>query len=434
VKLLMNEIVVLHVSDLHFGIENDKSEKTKYVRLRQKEMIKSLVNTIIGIVNQSPDWKPNVIAISGDIAWSGRKEEYKLYKEYFVTPICQALNISDKYIITCPGNHDIIRERAKRISRCSKNVKEGDSDVPDLNREEIKEQSYFFGEYVDELCEGNSDNVCKSVTFEEWPWATFLTLNSAWDCRNDDDEGRLRVGLPILEDLIEKTPEGNCVITLFHHPHTEIEDVVEKKDDFSHHTVLNTIKRQWLHVSEREPDVIGGRTFATYVEEKSTYILNGHIHRETEPQKIGKAVRLISGTIYSNDTPRYHCRLLKVSNNGEPSYRDIRHTIGDRSENWEVTMPKYFQFEHAFSIIVRKTEQKEKERRIGQRLEAASKKYEEDHDFEKYQQVIYEITRELLHATITARDVLNQENSVMSEKNMELEDVHVYTLKNGGEV
>lgn len=430
----MSEMVVLHVSDLHFGIENDKSEKTKYVRLRQKEMIKSLVNTIIDIVNQSPDWKPNVIAISGDIAWSGKKEEYQLYKDYFVTPISEALGISDKYIITCPGNHDIIRERAKRISRYQKDVKGRDSDVPDLNREEIKAQAYFFGEYVNELCERDPYGVCKSVTFEEWPWVTFLTLNSAWDCRSNDDEGRLRVGLPILEDLIDKTPEDNCIITLFHHPHTEIEDVIERIDDFSHQRVLNTIKRQWLHVSEREPDVIGERTFASYVEEKSTYILNGHIHRETEPQKIGKSIRLISGTIYSNDTPRYHCRLLKVSNNRDPLYRDIRKRIGDMDEKWEVTMPKRFQFEHIFSIIRKKTEQREKDILLGQRLKDAKKKYEEEHDIEQYHQLIEEITRELLHETIAASDVLNQENSVVSEKTMELEDVHVYTLKNGGEV
>lgn len=429
----MDEIVVLHVSDLHFGIENDKNEKTKYVRLRQKEMINSLVNTIADIVNTSPEWKPNIIAISGDIAWSGKKEEYQLYKDSFVKPLSEMLGISSKYIITCPGNHDIIRERTKRVSRHQKDSKEKDPDVPDLNHDEIKEQAYFFEEYVDELKEGNADKLCQAITFEEWPWATFLTLNSAWDCRKEPDEGRLRVGLPILEELIEKTPQNNCVITLFHHPHTEIEDVVEEMDRLSHQKVLKNIKRQWLHISEREPDFMGGRTFCSYVEEKSTFILNGHIHKETEPQKFGKAIRLISGTIYSYDTPRYHCRLLKVSNTADPLYRDLRHTIGDRNENWEVTIPKRFQFEHVFTIIRRKEEQKQRDIILGQRLQNAKKQYEQDHDTEQFHRLVEEVTRELLHETITSNNILNKDNIVMSEKIRVLEDVHVYTLKNDGE-
>lgn len=429
----MSEMVVLHVSDLHFGIENDKSEKTKYVRLRQREMIESLIRTIKNVSKEFPDWKPNVIAISGDIAWSGKKEEYHLYKKNFVVPICEALEISEKYIITCPGNHDIIRERVKRISRYQRGASGKDLDVPDLNREEIREQAFFFEEYVNELCESDCNGICKQITFEEWPWATFLTLNSAWDCRGKNDEGRLRVGLPILEALISETPKDNCIITLFHHPHTEIDDVVTIKDNYSNQSVLKTIKRQWLHISEREPYVIGERTFASYVEEKSTYILNGHIHRETEPQKIGKSIRLISGTVYSNDTPMYHCRLLKVSNNSEPLYRDIRHMLGDRNEEWEVTIPKRFQFEHIFSIIWKKTGQREKDILLGQRLRQATKEYEETHNIDQYHNVIEDVTRELLHETITASNVINQENSVVSEKIMKLKDEHIYTLRSGGE-
>lgn len=430
----MSEIVVLHVSDLHFGIENDKSEKTKYVRPRQKEIIKSLINTINDIVTASLEWKPNVIAISGDIAWSGKKEEYQLYKEYFVKPLSEMLGISDKYIITCPGNHDIIRDRVKRISRYPREMRGKDPDVPDLNSLEAKEQAYYFEEYVSELCKGDTDELCQAITFEEWPWVTFLTLNSAWDCRNDEDEGRLRVGLPILEELIEKTPEDNCVITLFHHPHTEIEDVVEKIDKITHERVLNTVRRQWLHISERESDITGGRTFSSYVEEKSTYILNGHIHKETEPQKIGKSIRLISGTVYSNDTPRYHCRLLKVSNNSESLYRDLRHTIGDRDERWEVTIPKRFQYDHIFTILSKKTEQKEREMLFGRRLKDAKNQYDKDHNIEQYHKLIEEVTKELLHETIAARDIFNKENIVISEKTTMLEDMHLYTLRKHGEI
>lgn len=429
----MSEIVVLHVSDLHFGIENDKSDKTKYVRLRQREMIKSLIDTIQDIINESPEWKPDVIAISGDIAWTGQKEEYQLYKENFVKPLCRILDIPEKHIITCPGNHDIIRNRAKRVARYAKDSRGKDSDVPDLDRKEIKEQAHFFEDYVNELCEGDDEGICKAITFEEWPWVTFLTLNSAWDCRNNEDEGRLRVGLSILEELIENTPENNCVITLFHHPHTEIEDVIEKIDDVSHKKVLDIVKRQWLHVSEREPEYTGGRTFCSYVEEKSTYILNGHIHKETEPQKLGKSVRLIGGTIYSNDTPRYHCRLLKISNLNDPVYRDLRRTIGDRNENWEVTIPKRFQFDHIFTIIRRRAEQKEKNFLLGQKLKNAKVQYEENKNEEAFHQLVDEVAQELLKESIISNDIKTEDNTIESMRMTVLEDVHIYKLRNDGD-
>ena len=430
----MNEIVVLHVSDLHFGIENDKSDKTKYVRPRQKEMIHSLIETIRQIIKESPEWCPNVVAISGDVAWSGKNEEYKLYKEYFVLPLCEMLGISENYVITCPGNHDIIRDKVKRVARYAKEVIGKDPDIPELNREETIEQAYYFEEYVNELCEGDSEKLCQSITFEEWPWITFLTLNSAWDCRNDDDEGRLRVGLPILEELVESTPDNNCVITLFHHPHTEIEDMVEKIDGLSHQKVLDTIKRQWLHITERKPDLVGGRTFCSYVEEKSTYILNGHIHKETEPQKLGKSIRLISGTVYSNDTPRYHCRLLKISNKSKALYRDLRHTIGDRDENWEVTTPKQFQFEHAFSIIIKKNEQAQRDLSLGQRLQELTRQYEKNKNIEEYIKSVGRITRELLNEDIADNNQLNEKEVMDSTKNTVLEDLHIYSLGKGGEI
>lgn len=429
----MGEIVVLHVSDLHFGIENDRSDKTKYVRPRQREMIKSLIDTIQEIIEDSPEWKPDVIAISGDIAWTGQKSEYQLYKEYFVEPLHEILDIPETHIITCPGNHDIMRKRAGRVARYAKDSRRKDPDVPDLDREEITGQAYFFGDYVDELCNGDNERICKLITFEEWPWVTFLTLNSAWDCRSDDDEGRLRVGLPILEELIENVPENNCVITLFHHPHTEIEDVDEKIDDVSHKKVLDIVKRQWLHVSEREPEYMGGRTFCSYVEEKSTYILNGHIHKETEPQKLGKSVRLIGGTIYSNDTPKYHCRLLKVSNSNDPAYRDLRRIIGDRNEKWEVTIPKKFQFDHIFTIMRRKAEQKEKIFLLGQKLKNAKVQYEENKNEEVFHQLVDEVAQELLKESIISSDIKIKDDTKESMKITISENVHIYTLRNDGE-
>ncbi len=425
----MSDLVVLHISDLHFGIENDKSDKTKYVRLRQKEMLTSLIDTIKDIVNDSPSWKPDIIAISGDISWTGQLEEYKLYKKEFAIPLSTALNISEDRIITCPGNHDIIRSKVSGLNRHQ--LEKKDSDVSELNILEAHNQADNFNGYVTELCDGDPDKICRLITYDEWPWVSFLSLNSAWDCRNDYDEGRLRVGLPLLENLIEKVPNDNYVITLFHHPHTEIEDYIEEFDALNNRKTIKTKKRHWLHVSEREAEHNGSRCFSDYVEQKSTFILNGHIHKETEPRKLKKSIQLISGTLYSNDTPKYHCRLLKLSENKEPSYCDLRRSIGDDYGQWEVTRPKNFQFEHIAILLSIKKMREDEERAFGIRLKEASEQFEQNKDLDSFVKIISEVASELMKEAKVQTDILNDKNTFIPEKTASSDHKDVLTLQNG---
>lgn len=427
----MSDLVVLHISDLHFGIENDKTEQTKYIRPRQREMLSDLIETLKDLVKEDPKWKPDVVAISGDIAWSGKPEEYQLYHREFATPIASTFNIKTDHIITCPGNHDIIRDRVKGLSRHPVGGK--DADVSELDNQQVIDQASHFEGYVNELCNGNPAGLCQLFTFDDWPWVSFLSLNSAWDCRNDADEGRLRVGLPLLEKLIEHVPHENYVITLFHHPHTEIEDYIEEIDASNHTRVIKSKHRKWLHISECEPQSDGARYFSSYVEQKSTFILNGHIHKETEPQKLKKSIQLISGTLYSKDTPKYHCRLLKLSEKADPCYRDLRHNIGDDSDRWEVTTPKNFHFEHIAVMVSRRKAQEEKERQFGERLKQANEQFKSDNNMEKYQEVVNEIARELMHEAIVPDNNFSEENTIVLSKKLEKGQADVLTLKNRGE-
>lgn len=427
----MSDLVILHISDLHFGIENDETDKTKHIRFRQREMLEDLIATLKDLVNDSPEWKPDVVAISGDIAWTGKTEEYQLYHKEFVSPIATEFGINPKHFITCPGNHDIIRDKVKGLNRHPFDHK--DSDVLELDKSQVVEQASHFEGYVEELCEGNPEGLCKIFNFEDWPWVSFLSLNSAWDCRNDGDEGRLRVGLPLFEKLIEQVPNENYVITLFHHPHTEIEDYIEEIDSLTHHKVLKTKRRKWLHISECEPQGDGVRCFSSYVEQKSTFILNGHIHKETEPQKLRKSIQLISGTLYSKDTPKYHCRLLKLSNKADPCYRDLRHTIGDDSDRWEVTVPKNFQFDHVAILVSRKQAQEEKERQFGNRLMQADEQFKNDKNLEEYQKSVVAVAKELLHEAMVPVNDFSKEHIIVLEKNQENNKTDILTLKNGGE-
>lgn len=431
----MCELTILHISDLHFGIENAVHSQSKYVGIRQKEMLNSLVETLCDEKIITNRWKPQVIAISGDIAWSGQATEYELYKSAFVKQIVERVGIPSDHIIACPGNHDIIRDNVEEVSRPV--VGQFERDAKEITFKNLSKRSNHFAGYVQDICGNTPENLCKVYHFDEWPWVYFLTLNSAWDCRDDYDEGRLRVSLPILESLIDQIPDDkkNCIITLFHHPHTPVLDVVlntDKRGQF----ILEYKQRDWLHIYERIPTIKGGRSFASYVDQKLNYILNGHIHTETPPQYRDSAIQLICGTMYSNDTPEYHCRLLKICETGESTYRDIRRKLGDTDERWEVSEVKRFHLEPV-SIKRRVLEaQRQKEREILLELDKASENYHQNLDGAELISVVDTIRKKIFqgmaeqfhsNSTISPDAVMDEHKINKDENSSQL------TLKNGEE-
>lgn len=420
-----DSMVILHISDLHFGIADETNPNVSYIAGRQEEMIVSLINTISAIAKESPEWKPDIIAVSGDIAWTGKPEEYDLYIKKFVNPICEVLNIGRDRIITCPGNHDIIRDNVYRVNRYQRGMNGIDADVPDLTIEQINKQAYFFEGYVEKLLGGNGKDLCKKYEFSEWPWATFVTLNSAWDCRNDDDQGRLRVGLPILEDILRDVPSGNNIITLFHHPHTVVEDymLVDGK--------CRSQVREWLHTSEVHREHDGERIFASYIEDKAFIILNGHIHRTREPIKVGKAYQFIGGTIYSNDTLKYHCRLIKTDYSGGVTYQDLRHTLTDGVKKWERTWDTEVDCIHD---IVKKNERRQKEEKAREKkklIQTLITKCKNSNSKEEYIRYLRKLSNNVLDHTISPTDEFNHKKSMIAGENMELEEEHVFNLRKG---
>ena len=353
-----DEVNILHLSDLHFGIEKDRSPTGVRRKFRQKELFKKLIDTLKDDISVPSDWKPDVVVISGDIAWRGELEEYQAFDEEFLTPLKEALGLEDGRIITCHGNHDIIRDQADGFERPYRNQKE--LQVKSISRESIdKRRKFHFENYVKILCAGDPQKLCCPVIFQEWPWVRFLVMNSAWDCRDDEDEGTLRVSLDLLEEIVGESKDDEIIVSIFHHPHTEIED---------YDTRLGARKkRNWLHISEREPEQDGATCFSNFLERRSDFILNGHIHKETAPQhsREAKSIHLISGAAYSTDTPKYHCRILKLRFEGESLYRDIRCTLGGGDYSWEVTSPKNFRI---FGLVQTNTQKKKLVQEEAQKL------------------------------------------------------------------
>ena len=96
-------MVVMHISDLHFGIPN--STKGNYVRNR-KMVLDSFLEHLSKI---PPELIPDILVITGDIGYSGSKEDYseaKMFIKQILDKFHGKLTTND--IIICPGNHDVL--------------------------------------------------------------------------------------------------------------------------------------------------------------------------------------------------------------------------------------------------------------------------------------------------------------------------------------
>lgn len=407
-----DEVNILHLSDLHFGIEKDRTPTGVQRKFRQKELFKKLIDTLKDDATVPLDWKPDVVVISGDIAWRGELEEYQAFEKEFLIPLKESLNLDRRRIITCPGNHDIIRDQADSFERPYRNQNE--LQVKSISRESIeKRRKSHFENYVEALCAGNPQKLCCPVTLQEWPWVRFLVMNSAWDCRDDEDEGTLRVGLDLLEEIVGERKDDEIIVSIFHHPHTEVEDYDTRSGVRK--------KRNWLHISEREPAQDGGICFSNFLERRSDYILNGHIHKETAPQhsREAKSIQLISGAAYSTDTPRYHCRILKLRLTDESLYRDIRCTLGGGDYSWEVTSPKNFRI---FGLMQTNTRKKklmqEKEKKLLARAQVAINLEDSQQNTEELKAALQEMMQFIVRSS-------NMENRFENDDHLGQDEEHI---------
>lgn len=339
-----SSVNVLHLSDLHFGVENKKPEKARVVYNQRKELFSQLIKTLQDPDKVPQEWKPDIIVISGDIAYTASDSEYKQFEEELLPALYDLLDqdVDENRIIICPGNHDIIRknvhdEEDKPLPRPGRGAIAIPGNVSELTltfaTDPVHGEWHHFESFVKHCCSSH-DKLCQTVTFRRWPWLHFLVLNSAWDCRDDDDEGRLRVGYNIAQELYfntERVNDKDIFVAVFHHPMFHIKDRKKTGEE---------IDRIWLHFSECYPPSDAGMpNFSSFIARNINFVLNGHIHFKMRPLRLEKTFHFINGTVHSDDTYTYHCRIIKISRTQPPKYLDLSRKLCEENEEWDVTAP-----------------------------------------------------------------------------------------------
>ncbi|MFM8479162.1 MAG: NACHT domain-containing protein, partial [Planctomycetaceae bacterium] len=290
----MKPVVILHLTDLHFGWEPASGDGPS-ARDRRTNCLESLVSHLRKFAADEADWRPEIVAITGDIGWKGNRADYALAQAW-TDRVLQALNLGYDKVVVCAGNHDIDRV-AEEFT-----IVPADADTADrFLRIPIPADRLRAFAAFSEFCgtagvaayafNGTQSHL---VGLTEIAGIRFVALNSAWCCRGED-EGKLWVGRPHLDHMMAHQQLGlpadatGPVVALIHHP------------------------PGWWH--KAETNAWDGRpNVQDMLAHRCHLLLTGHNHGEVrDPDRIANsAYHLTGGAAFSGAEHPNSVRLVRV--------------------------------------------------------------------------------------------------------------------------
>ena len=291
------EVNILHISDLHFGMEYTQ-DYTETIKIKRQITLEKLLTYFKDI---DPKWKPEIVVITGDIGYKGLRRDYKAASKW-IKKLLNKLKLNSHHLIMCAGNHDRnIRGLARRYP---KNPDEADKQWKNnsLKNENIRFKEYisFYGNLTEPLALNNEKNFL--VGSRKINDLQFLVLNSAqFAFGGKEDKGNLFLGwmdilcLELDSKLItnKKDNDSPIIISVFHHP-----KIFLNEGD--------------IYAYNKHP------ASYTYLAEHCHVMLSGHIHSENpeKPSKEGNdASHFLAGATYMRQEYRNNCSILKINLN-----------------------------------------------------------------------------------------------------------------------
>jgi metallophosphoesterase superfamily enzyme len=129
----MGKFELLHISDLHVSIgkEFDRSVVLEPLIERVEQ---DMCNGI----------EPEIVVVTGDVAFSGKKAEYQKAKVFF-DELLARMKLSQDRLFIVPGNHDVDRKRYRK------------SDVPNYEDMAALNEELENNAYRSDLLKGMND-------------------------------------------------------------------------------------------------------------------------------------------------------------------------------------------------------------------------------------------------------------------------------------
>ena len=225
-----NTLTWLHLSDFHFKKDAD---------WQQDVVLKALMRDVIAKL-PGEGLQPDMVFFTGDIAHSGKKQEYKGAMTFLDKLANELGHQPAEQWFLVPGNHDVDRslinfpDKSLRYAITEETVREALGDQTTWNRFASR-QADFLG--FTELFLGT-----ERAWRAETPWRVeafetkglkiaVLCLNSAWACQDDQDKGNIFLGKYQVRQAVEEADKlsPDLKIALFHHPFDHLKAFDGKK-------------------------------------------------------------------------------------------------------------------------------------------------------------------------------------------------------------
>lgn len=216
----MDNIGILHLSDIHFCQEN----KETIIQLLDR------LKTDLSNICSNEQLKIRLICITGDLINSGFKhdEEFKLFQEHFYLPLLSFLHLDGTSVFIVPGNHEIDTKQINKYAEQGFSTMLIDSEsicsiMSDEDSSALTRIEYFQN-VADQLSTSPMkyrDNFCRcyQVNIEGINFG-LACLNSAWRSsgKGSIERGKMIIGLSQVEAALNHLNDSEIKICLAHHP------------------------------------------------------------------------------------------------------------------------------------------------------------------------------------------------------------------------
>ncbi len=225
-----NKVTWLHISDAHFEAPESGTRRDFWVQDKVRDTFITELPRMLVAENIYPDF----VFFTGDVAFSGKQHEYTIAHHFF-EELKRAIPQGKNARFVCiPGNHDVDREAVDQHQPEEKHAAQfldGNKHVIEYlaspnhatNREGVFNRLTEFEAFAKGCQKFGQPRLNRGYFFTDTFQCRKLRigvagLNTAWRCSDDQDRGRLVLGLPQIDAALKDVQAADVAIGLMHHP------------------------------------------------------------------------------------------------------------------------------------------------------------------------------------------------------------------------
>lgn len=258
----------LNISDLHIQAEDPYDSDV---------VLRALVTSVERFHEKGRT--VDLIFVTGDVAHSGKAEEYERATEVF-DKLLTAAQLGRDRLFVVPGNHDVDRTQGIGLARTLATREEADAYFCGTHpKPHITQKLGAFAQWYDSYFEGfrgfSTASPCGEVEVVPVDDCTIavLPMNSALFCQDDNDHAKLLIGRRSLVQPLKDVEACNADlrVALLHHPLDWLSDIERSNVKRSLQNTFDVMLRGHLHETDVESVVSATGEEVLYVSAGAAY-------------------------------------------------------------------------------------------------------------------------------------------------------------------